>query len=203
MVNVKDINQFEQSETLKDKDFIKQIFDKQKELIDKYKHIENIPDKINIDSAEHQKLLKEFTFRGIEELAESYEAYLHNNKEHMTEELSDAIHFFTEVLILAEIGPEDIVSIDSFEGKKLNIKEIKNDFWNITYKFAISCNKLKCKPWKQTQVLTDKEQYRRLLIEAYDYFMLILGEIGFSGKEILEIYNNKHLVNKFRIRSKY
>lgn len=204
MVNIKDVKEFEKEGKLENKNFLKQIFDKQKELLEKYRDIENMPVKVDINNAQHQKLLKEFTFRGIEELAEAYEAFLDKNNEHFIEELSDAIHFFTEVLLMVEINSEEIKSIDKFKSKIINYSDILIYYlWSSTYDFSIACNRLKCKPWKQTQILTDIDNYKGLLIHAYNNFMQTLNDLGFSGKEILDIYMQKHLVNKFRIRSKY
>ncbi|MEK6883769.1 MAG: dUTP diphosphatase, partial [Nanoarchaeota archaeon] len=207
MVNIKDIQQFEENkiETSKN-NIIKQIFDKQKELLEKYREIEKMPVNIEINNPHHQKLLKEFTFRGIEELAEAYEAFLEKDEEHLIEEISDAIHFFTEVLIMADISESELNIIDNFRGlsekNKLSLwkKEfIIKEFWNITYNFSIACNRLKCKPWKRTQVLTDVNSYKKILIHSYNEFVKLLNYLGFSGEEILNIYINKHLVNKFRI----
>lgn len=206
MVNIQDIYEFEEEETLENKDIIGKIFSKQKELLEKYRHIENMPIQIDINSPEHQKLLKEFTFRGIEELAESYEAYLQKDLEHMNEEISDAIHFFTEVLLMVDIKAEEINSIDGFNEKKqvnLTNEIVTQSLWKITYDFSIACNRLKCKPWKQTQILTDINKYKGMLIQSYNNFMYTLNILGYSSIDILKLYMNKHLVNKFRIRSNY
>jgi len=205
MVNIEDIYEFEPETKLEYKKIMKQIFDKQKELLIKYREIENLPVTLNINSPEHQKLLKEFTFRGIEELAEAQEAVRERNMQHFLEEISDAIHFFTEVLIMANV---DIIFLDDeifdwAKGKELELRGIEERFWKITYFFSISCNKLKCKPWKKTQVLTDEESYKDALILAYNEMMKELIGIGFGGKQVLDIYMMKHNVNKFRIRSNY
>lgn len=203
MVNVLDIKDFNKEERLDNKNILKQIFDKQKELLIKYRDIEKLPHVVNINSAEHQKLLKEFTFRGIEELAEAYEAIEEKNIEHFIEEISDAIHFFTEVMIMVQIEPEKLTNIDNFKSHDLALPNIETKLWNITYCFSISCNVLKCKPWKVSQVITDIDKYKRRLIVAYNTFMYILNLVGFSAEDILKIYLNKNSVNNFRIRSQY
>ena len=203
MVNIKDIYEIEKEEKLVYSDILNQIFDKQKELLEKYRNIEEIP-VIDINNPKHQKILKEFTFRGIEELAEAYEAYLNNDTEHLIEEISDSIHFFTELLLLVDINQDLLENIDNYKSKNINLNNIKDNLWEITYYFSISANILKCKPWKTTQILTDINKYKQSLIIAYNKFMIILiFGLGFTNKEILEIYIKKNIVNKFRIRSKY
>jgi dimeric dUTPase (all-alpha-NTP-PPase superfamily) len=203
MVNVSDINQFEKERKLVNKNVLQQIFDKQKELLIKYRDIEKIPHVLNINSAEHQKLLKEFTFRGIEELAEAYEATEEHNIEHFIEEISDAIHFFTEVMIMAQIEPEKLTNIDDYTSHELALANLEPKLWIVSYHFSIACNVLKSKPWKVSQVITDIDKYKKRMITAYNQFMWILNLIGFGSEDILRIYLNKNSVNNFRIRSRY
>lgn len=107
-------------------DVISQIFDGQLSLVDHYIKIEDLPPyPLDTTTKKNQKLLKEFIGRGIEELAEAHEAYkiffyrISSNApeesileagHNFCEELSDALHFFTETLIFAGISPGDIQS---------------------------------------------------------------------------------------------
>lgn len=113
---------------------LQEIFDKQKELMVKYHHIEvanglvqteDVP--VNIHTREGQARLRDFAWRFTEEIGEaldSRETYMMDptqvNKEDFQEELIDSLHFLTELSILAGFEPEDIMTtkpyhLDSLE----------------------------------------------------------------------------------------
>lgn len=113
--------------------YLEKIYELQMELIDNYVKIEKtIAPPININTKSSQVLLKDFTGRVIEELAEGYESLIEisnlteknllwvsdfdpddlvqcfNHMQNATEEMADAMHFMVELLIYANIQPEDI-----------------------------------------------------------------------------------------------
>ncbi len=115
--------------------YLEKIYDLQKVLIDHYIGLEGLPQyPLDINLKESQALLKDFSSRVIEELAEGYEAYLKSieiTKENLywsgvdshdkvnplleallnfNEEQADAMHFMVELLIFSNIQPEDIKS---------------------------------------------------------------------------------------------
>lgn len=119
-----------------DKGFLEHMFQMQKDLLANYIGIEGLPNyPVNINSKPSQILLKDFTGRIIEEMAEGFEANLlvrnltvdnklwfdpntyrqddyHqmiNHLQNVGEEMADAIHFFLELLIYVNVLPEDIV----------------------------------------------------------------------------------------------
>lgn len=131
--------------------FLEEIYEMQKGLLERYIGIEGLPQyPIDINTKASQTLLKDFTSRIVEELSEGYESFqlvsecfeknqakiiseggdtpeyveVLNHLQNANEENADAIHFFVELLIYANIQPEDI--------KSFIIKEYKNyyDNWN-------------------------------------------------------------------------
>lgn len=117
--------------------YLEEIYSMQKELLSGYIGIEGLPQyPIDINTKASQSLLKDFTARVVEELSEGYESFqaisesmsknhwklangncedsiyieLLNNLQNANEENADAIHFFVELLIYANVGPEDIMS---------------------------------------------------------------------------------------------
>ena len=94
---------------------LSEIFALQKVILESYIKIESMPRyPIDINTKESQKLLKDFSGRIVEELGEGYESYLimldmfHNgvdessmipHLQNFNEELSDAIHFWLELMI--------------------------------------------------------------------------------------------------------
>ena len=133
------------------------MYDLQKELLDHYIGIEGLPQyPIDINPKKSQTLLKDFTSRVIEELAEGYESLVFaddisannqywmsiytpffnkedfkqclNHLQNTTEEFADATHFMLELLIYANIQPEDINNYVLKVSNKLPISLTDNDY---------------------------------------------------------------------------
>lgn len=131
--------------------FLEEIYEMQKGLLERYIGIEGLPQyPVDINTKASQTLLKDFTSRIVEELSEGYESFqlvsecfeknqskiireggdtseyveVLNHLQNANEENADAIHFFVELLIYANIQPEDI--------KSYIVKEYKDyyDNWN-------------------------------------------------------------------------
>ena len=121
----------------KDNKYLESIYEMQKQLLDSYISIEGLPKyPLNVNTKTNQLILKDFTSRVIEELAEAYESLLlveeltitkqnwftisstsidsfvecMNHLQNASEEMADALHFFIELLIYTNIQPEDINS---------------------------------------------------------------------------------------------
>lgn len=114
--------------------YLEEMYRLQKSLIDHYINIEGLPPyPVNVNSKESQVLLKDFTGRVTEELAEGYESHVlvqsmiekvgmnidlmeeeEYNKmishlQNLNEEIADAVHFMLELFIYANIYPADIL----------------------------------------------------------------------------------------------
>lgn len=106
-----------------------QIWVKQKELLELYKSIEGLPEyPVDINSKTNQILLKDFSARVVEELGEAMESYYKadrmlidskphgmnklqfsewvNHIQNYNEELSDALHFLMELIIVSGVYKE-------------------------------------------------------------------------------------------------
>lgn len=115
--------------------YLEEIYSLQKQLIDGYVKIEGLPPyPLDVNTKKSQTLIKDFVGRVIEELAEGYESLLQvqelteanhswaikldrdkfiqclNHLQNAGEEMADAMHFMTELLIYCNIQPEDIKS---------------------------------------------------------------------------------------------
>lgn len=115
-----------------------QIFQWQNNVLLGYKEKENLPDwPLNIEDKEHQKIIKDYTGRVIEELGESFECLkiinqnltpfnealsrgnekeisiirneLINELWNLNEELSDTLHFLVGLDILSDINVRDMI----------------------------------------------------------------------------------------------
>lgn len=242
MVNIEDIGGIETIEEDTGKFRLENIFSKQQELIDKYHPIEmrsgirlteECP--VNLHTAIGQAVIKDYAWRFTEEIGEALEAYnLHpENPSHCQEELSDALHFLTELTIHTGYGPGFFFDnnpvgnpyrLECMFWKALtNLKEdemvpplLKITIVEIpTYNnllltsgltleaMAQACNCLKNKPWKQTQMTTDVKKFEGFLIKTWYRFICLCIAAGLDGKTLYQFYINKNAVNKFRQRSKY
>ena len=122
-------------EPIQTKAKLEQIYSLQKELIENYITIESLPNyPIDVQSKKSQSLIKDFIGRVIEELSESFESIqtihtlwepkrgkyeeftleekekIFSELQNATEEISDALHFFIELLIYCNIQPSHIES---------------------------------------------------------------------------------------------
>lgn len=204
------------------------IFTRQKELMDKYHDIEarsgllQTPDcPVNLDDKRGQARIKDFSWRVTEELGEALDAF--DDDAHFAEELVDGLHFLTEMSILSDIYPKKIVEYASkvyeieiaedvpddtlkqlefisetvFEGLPFDTR-IRRFIMNI----GMTCNCLKNKPWKQSNMITDKEMFYKNLSKTWvSYLSIMLSVMDVEG--IVNTYLKKSQVNKFRQRSNY
>lgn len=205
-----------------------QIFNRQKELMEKYHDIEaksglmqTVDCPVNLDTKEGQARIKDFAWRVTEEVGEALDALSNQEMEHYQEELVDGLHFLTELSILANFSPEDIAergkanSIDPLDGlfhtgkaiirecREVGPFDVGDALFSYVCQMGMTCNCLKNKPWKQSQMLTDKEAfYDRLFATWVSYFTLLA--FAFSAPdEVADTYLRKSQVNKFRQRSNY
>ena len=197
------------------------IFNRQKELMEKYHDIEarsglmqteDCP--VNLDDKRGQARIKDFSWRVMEEVGEALDAFEQGDLPHYCEELVDGLHFLTELTILAGYEPNEIV-------EAMNRNDISGDCLDKIYKISMEfpgtishkvrvlvmdlgmmCNCLKNKAWKQTNMLTDRENFKSQLVKVWkDYIGLMSTEM--VSDDIAMVYLKKSQVNKFRQRSNY
>lgn len=186
------------------------IFARQRELMVKYKEIEQLPaPPVSLHTAGGQRVIKDFAWRTVEELTESYEAWEKHDDDgvatqHALEELADSVHFFVELLIFAGITPEQCC-------KKRPIMEslpVRNNpldewYWAFTYRLGLAMNFLRNKAWKQSQVPTDEGRFREALLVAWEALIDIWCMLGCTQEDVFTFYFKKSNVNVFRQRSNY
>lgn len=205
-------------------DMLAAIFNRQKELMAKYHHIEarsgllqteDCP--VNLDDRRGQARIKDFSWRVMEELGEALDAKSHTD--HYQEELIDGLHFLTELTILAgrdynTIIPEDLPKFhsdhleDLYETALTRINgpvytDINHWVAQFVEQLAMMCNCLKNKPWKQSMMKTDREAFYGRLTNAWVCYTAILAMAGMKPTDIADTYLRKSQVNQFRQRSNY
>lgn len=95
----------------------------------------------------------------------------------------------------------DLVPVDI--NSHLGQARLKDFAWRITEELGEAMNCLKNKPWKQTQMETDRTHYEEEIIDAFHFFIELCILSGFDADSLAEMYLRKSQVNKFRQRSNY
>lgn len=225
MVNVNDF-----SSELPNGDYLEAIFVRQNELIHKYHQLEenNVGHKLPFADREHpfdlndpasQLRLKDFAWRVTEEIAEATECQAAEDQTHFLEELIDALHFLAEMTIYCGITPDHIINRviawdslairngdrlkDCFSMRSPECFSLRELAWGVVESIGKAMNQLKNKPWKNTHMLTDKERFKNLMLEAWICFIWLLQEADLDAEKTIIFYLNKNAVNQFRIRSNY
>jgi len=198
------------------------IFARQHTLMDKYIpieianklcHTQDCP--VDIHDRYGQARLKDFFWRVTEELTEAAEANrIHPElRNHVLEELADALHFLVEANLLADIQPGEYVftrdgstPVCKLEWVTLNghdRPDLERGCWEIIYFLGAASNCLKNRPWKQNHQLTDLKKFRMYLVQCLPILIDVFVGQGLTADEIFCIYWKKSEVNKFRQRSNY
>jgi predicted small integral membrane protein len=214
--------------------WLEAIFARQTELREKYHKIEEAngfkqPESIpmNLDDRFAQAMIKDMAWRFTEELGEAHEC-LEPYRDgtniwqkcpqimHYHEELIDALHFLTELSLLAGVTHLDIANpgiepsgrIDDLllhrgDLKKVIVDDLHQTAFEAIMYLGLACNELKNKPWKQTHQLTDTIRFRRLIERVWDRFGELLLMAGFDSALVFDLYTRKNEVNAARIKSNY
>ena len=198
------------------KESLRAIFDRQKELMEKYHDIEfksglmqteDCP--VNLDDKRGQARIKDFAWRITEEIGEALDAIENESGEsallHFHEELVDGLHFLTEMTILTGYDlPKYTTLKDLIEEGTARDCYTLNDLVSdhVSY-LGMMCNCLKNKPWKQTMMKTNKENFYKHLKLVWSNYVAILTSQDLTEEEITDLYLRKSQVNQFRQRSNY
>lgn len=175
---------------------------------------------IELDDANNQNWIKNLFWRTVEELAESFECFdqvdfddwrskwdTSTPTRHFFEELADATHFFVEVSGAVGFDATRVTEIwSALSGHTwrkppgLNCEMAELRFVNAV---GLVANTLKNKPWKTTQMPTDKSRFYENLDHAWVKFILLWRTTGATPQDVYSLYMKKNSVNKFRISSNY
>lgn len=193
------------------------IFARQRELMEKYLPIESellgrpllsVP--VDIHSAVGQAAIKERAWWFTEELAEALEAIDQDAPTKALEEMSDAIHFLTEAMILSNIRFSENSHIEvpwSFWHANISLpmnRQLRPQILAVITELGLAMWQLRNKSWKRTQIPTDFPRFETKLVRTYTMFVEVLQTYWrLSFKDIAVLYLRKAAVNQFRIRSNY
>lgn len=198
------------------KESLRAIFDRQKELMEKYHDIEfksglmqteDCP--VNLDDKRGQARIKDFAWRITEEIGEALDAIENESGEsallHFHEELVDGLHFLTEMTILTGYDLPEYTTLKDLieEGSYRDCYTLNDLVSDHVMYLGMMCNCLKNKPWKQSMMKTNKENFYKHLKLVWSNYIAILTSQDLTEEEITDLYLKKSQVNQFRVRSHY
>lgn len=198
------------------KESLRAIFDRQKELMEKYHDIEfksglmqteDCP--VNLDDKRGQARIKDFAWRITEEIGEALDAIENESGEsallHFHEELVDGLHFLTEMTILTGYDLPEYTTLKDLieEGTYRDCYSLNDLVSDHVMYLGMMCNCLKNKPWKQSMMKTNKENFYKHLKLVWSNYVAILTSQDLTEEEITDLYLRKSQVNQFRVRSHY
>ncbi len=177
-----------------------EIFEKQKELKFMYEpEAKELFENFDIDCFEDQELFKKYCWRITEELTEAEEAHFKDGKDHIQEELIDAMNFSIELMLLYgwDYKQFDLVPPHDFGWG------ILNRVGSTIYSLGLTANCLKNRQWRRSQYLVDllvfEKRFKEFLASGYK----LLRQFFESDEEIRQAWSLKYQVNLFRIQSNY
>lgn len=198
------------------KESLRAIFDRQKELMEKYHDIEfksglmqteDCP--VNLDDKRGQARIKDFAWRITEEIGEALDAIENESGEsallHFHEELVDGLHFLTEMTILIGYDLPEYTTLKDLieEGTYRDCYSLNDLVSDHVMYLGMMCNCLKNKPWKQSMMKTNKENFYKHLKLVWSNYIAILTSQDLTEEEITDLYLRKSQVNQFRQKSNY
>lgn len=80
---------------------------------------------------------------------------------------------------------------------------IKDLAYRTVEEISEATNCLKNKPWRESEVPTDKAHFYEELADAFHFFLELCVTAGLDAEDLALLYHQKHAVNVFRQESKY
>lgn len=75
--------------------------------------------------------------------------------------------------------------------------------WEVIYELNKVRNFLKCRPWKQTQVMTKEIDFQESLVKAFYLYMGFLAMNGFTPLGLFGLFFKKQRLNRWRQQTNY
>ena len=115
------------------------------------------------------------------------------------------------------LNPEDYVGdVDQPEWDKLvsytpgfhNMSDLSHEaeklyLWEVIYELNKARNFLKCRPWKQTSVMTKEIEFQESLVKSFYLYMGFLALNGFTTQGLFRLFFKKQRINLWRQQTNY
>ena len=175
---------------------MKDIFEKQNELATKFKEIEKLNGyeplayPVDLQSRSGQDRMRMFYAFFCEEVAEANAA----SDEEFPMELSDILHFATEIALMAGVTPSDV----EFHAKMdaMDAEPAEYGILDVLCNMGMGMNQMKAKPWKNQPKPTDEAALKSYVSRAIHELNCVIRGFDLNPKEL---YFMKHRVNEQRI----
>jgi hypothetical protein len=193
-------------------------------FIDRYKDfqpsVKDLDIPIDIDTFEGQVAMKDYLeIRVVEELMEMREALndaVYNNgmDEHIYEEIGDSFNFLINSYILYGWNSDKFKSVERLwqdfkssgmppNGDIYKTPTLDAAILEVVYDIGLTCNKLKIRPWKKSQYLTDMLVFEERLEKVYYSFMNLVFHLNIHPEMLWSIFSRKNQCNEFRLDTGY
>jgi dimeric dUTPase (all-alpha-NTP-PPase superfamily) len=197
-----------------------EIFEAQRELMNEFHAIESangfrvessVP--VDLDNPHDQLRLKEFAWRISEEVGEAVLALTQHgmSSKQYREEISDVMHFYAELCLIAGITPSMICPSAGPDRLKTTFLSVANEysmgfegyslqsFWlHVVVALSQAMNNLKNRPWKRTMKPTDRTAFREHLINTFREFVAVCLVSGMNEQDLYDQYFHKRNINQQR-----
>lgn len=179
------------------------IFAMQEELKYKYEpEARELFQNFDLDYYEDQELFKKYCWRITEEISEAVEATtISPSKEHVEEELIDALNFTIELMLLSR-QPLDMLTYNP-DLKVRALGSPSRIAGEVITSLGLVANLLKNRQWRRSQYLVDMYIFEKRFRDFAQLFYTILLIVFKSDEHIREVWSLKYQVNLFRIETNY
>ena len=182
---------------------LKEVFDKQRELIEKVQEKERAlgynpprPEEMDLLIRSHQDWMRTLAWFFVEEVGELEWA---DSETHRQEELSDCLHFIVEIAIFSGLDHECLTTLNILRSLE-PIPEAPNIHGAII-NLSQAINLLKMKPWKAAS--QDQLNIRQFQWSISEALFTVIQVCEFSGWDFHQIFMNKNSTNIARTQNGY
>lgn len=179
--------------------------------------VKDLPIPLDIDTFEGQTAMKDYLeIRVVEELMEMREAILSEDmKEHVHEEIGDSFNFLVNAYVLYGWNASKFTPIERlWQNFDLAPGPVAYDLifdtpvvdkciLEVVYDIGRACNKLKIRPWKQSQYLTDMLVWEERLEKIFYSYMEMIFHLNIHPERLWSIFSRKNQCNEFRLDTGY
>lgn len=155
----------------------------------------------------YQEHMRVMVSRILEELYEADQEVRGSHE--FKEEIIDALHFFTELLLYCGVKVEDVEFVmdegdihQFFQNNPVVPNKWDESYYDVARFLSRFTYQLKAKPWSRNPKPTDITSLKVKLADAYRYMLLLVSR-HMTYEECLFIYLDKHEVNVHRQNSGY
>lgn len=160
----------------------------------------------SIHNLEEQMFIKRlWSICAVEELSEFYYARP-DGEDHRKEEACDFFNFVMSGFIAMGYSPKDLPSLEDsirFDFLCPSLEAADNSLWDITNSIHYAMNKLKNRPWTQSNFKVDLGKFEPRIFRVWTLTWLFITNVFDSWKDFEKHFNHKINTNIKRIRSGY